>query len=167
MTQDIYWSDYDITETLARLEHQNEKDMVAVEISRAGRTQYTVTMTCNDNGRTASLAGTLDVLADERVRLTVQDTRQRNRQLAMVLVPVVLGVGAWVASATGSISTLVLVPVVMVVGANLIQRVERPRVMALRLMLEAVRQPKAAPAPRRRRRMKKRQWGKQKQSEAS
>jgi len=162
MTQDIYWSDYDITETLARLERQNEKDMVQVDVTRAGRTQYTVALTCNDNGREGRLGGTLDVLGDERVRLSVQAYRQRNRQLAMVLIPVVLGVGAWVASATGSMVTLVLIPVVLVVGANAVQRWERPREMALGLLLEALREPKAASAPRRRRRMKKRQWGKDK-----
>ncbi len=162
MTQDIYWSDYDITETLARLERQNEKDMVQVDVVRAGRTQYTVALTCNDNGREGRLSGTLDVLGDERVRLSVQAYRQRNRQLAMVLIPVVLGIGAWVASATGSMLTLVLIPVVLVIGANAVQRWERPREMALGLLLEALREPKAASAPRRRRRMKKRQWGKDK-----
>lgn len=163
MTQDIYWSAYDLTETLARLEKQNEKDMVQVQVTRAGRMQYTVTLTCNDNGREGTVTGTLEVVKDDRVRLSVQAYRQRNRQLAMVLIPVVLGVGAWVASATGSVMTLVLIPVVLVVGANAVQRWERPREMALRLLLEALHEPQAPREPRRRRRrrMKKRQWGKQ------
>jgi hypothetical protein len=159
MTQDTYWSDYDIEQTLARLASQNEKNMVQVDVARAGRTQYTVTVTCNDNGRAGRLTGTLDVLADERVRLNVQAYRQRNRQLAMVLIPVVLGVGAWVASATGSVMPLVVIPVVLVVGTSALQRLARPREMALGLLLEALREPQAATAPKRRRRMKKRQWG--------
>jgi hypothetical protein len=158
MTQDIYWSDYDAEETLSRLAAQNEKAMVQVEVTQAGRTRYAVTVTCNDNGREGQLRGTLDVVDEAGVRLSVVAYRQRNRQLAMVLVPVVLGVGAWVASATGSMLTLVLVPVVLVAGTSAIQRLVRPQAMALDLLLEAIRAPKAAP---RRRRMKKRQWGKE------
>lgn len=159
MTHDIYWSDYDIEQTLARLAAQNEQAMVQVAVARAGRTQYTVCVTCNDNGREGRLHGTLDVLDDARVRLSVQAHRQRNRQLATVLIPVTLGVGAWVASATGSVVTLLLVPAVLVVGANAAQRLARPREMALALLLAALHEPKAANAPKRRRRMKKRQWG--------
>jgi len=99
---------------------------------------------------------------DERVRVQVGTYGQRNRQLAMVLVPVALAAGAWAASATGSIIWLVAVAAALVAGSHVSERWARPRKMALALLREAIEEEKPPPKKRgRRRRMKKRQWGKQ------
>ncbi|MEO0564371.1 MAG: hypothetical protein AAF125_19865 [Chloroflexota bacterium] len=161
MTGDVYWSDYDIETTLANLDGQNNKDQVTVRVERVGREGYRVSLVCNDAGRTARVDGQLDVIEGERVRLTTSTYHQRNKQLAMVLVPAALGVGAWVASAQGSLIALVAVPLVLIAGSGVVGKLRQPRTMARELLLEAITCKGEPAAPkRRRRRMKKRQWGK-------
>jgi hypothetical protein len=161
MSHDVYWSAYDMDQTLENLNQLNEKNLVAATLTRKGRAAYTLDIACNNGGRKGKLSGEITKTESERVRVEVQSYRQRNRQLAMVLVPAVLGVGVWIAVAQGSIGALIAVPAILWAGSAAIERAGKPNKMALSMLMEAISEPTPdEPKPRRRRRMKKRQWGK-------